>query len=234
MTTKILLADDHQIFRQGLRQLLSTEPDFEVIAEAGDGRAAVELAEKFRPNVVVMDIAMPGLNGIEATRQIVDRVASARVIVLSAHPERKLISEVLKAGASGYLLKESAFEELSEAIRTAASKKIYLSPQAAHAHLSKEPGVTVFDALSPREREVLQLIAEGQSTKEIALTLKVSVKTIETHRRQLMTKLELYSVAELTRYAVREGLASLETGSAVPVPDRQTFDADGSVHTVYG
>ena len=222
MTTKILLADDHQIFRQGLRQLLSIERDFEVIAEAGDGRSAVNLAEKLGPNIVVMDIAMPGLNGIEATRQIVDRVASARVIVLSAHPERKLISEVLKAGASGYLLKESAFEELSEAIRTAASKKIYLSPQAAseivddYVHLSKSPGLTVFDALSPREREVLQLIAEGQSTKEIARSLKVSVKTIETHRRQLMNKLELFSVAELTRYAIREGLASLETGNAMP------------------
>jgi DNA-binding NarL/FixJ family response regulator len=223
MKIRILLADDHQILRQGLRRLLSSERDFEVVAEASDGRSAVDLAEKLFPNVVVMDVAMPGLNGIEATRQIVERVPGTRVIALSAHPERKLISEILRAGGSGYLLKESAFEELSEAIRTAACKKVYLSPQAAseivddYVHLSKNPGLSVFDALSPREREVLQLIAEGQSTKEIARTLKVSVKTVETHRRQLMNKLELYSVAELTRYAIREGLASLETRSTVGV-----------------
>jgi len=217
MKTRIILADDHQILRQGLRCLLSSERDFEVVGEAADGRTAVDLAERLQPNVVVMDIAMPGLNGIEATRQIVERVAGARVLALSAHPERKLIAEVLKAGGSGYLLKESAFEELAGAIRTAAAKKIYLSPKIAgevvddYVKMSKAPMLTVFGALSPREREVLQLIAEGHSTKEVARTLKVSVKTVETHRRQLMNKLELYSVAELTRYAIREGLASLET-----------------------
>ena len=217
MKTRILLADDHQILRQGLRQLLSSEKDFEVVAEASDGRTAVELAQRLSPHVVVMDVAMPGLNGIEATRQIVDRVPDTRVIALSAHPERRLISEVLKAGGSGYLLKDSAFEELADAIRTAAAKKVYLSPNVAseivddYLHLSKGPGASAFDALSPREREVLQLIAEGQSTKELARTLNVSVKTVETHRRQLMNKLELFSVAELTRYAIREGLVSLET-----------------------
>ena len=154
--------------------------------------------------------------------------------MLSAHPERKLISEVLKAGASGYLLKESAFEELSDAIRTAASKKSTSARRRLTCISAKDSGVTVFDALSPREREVLQLIAEGQSTKEIALTLKVSVKTIETHRRQLMNKLDLYSVAELNalRRPRRSRLAG--NGERRTTPDRQTFDADGSVHTVYG
>ena len=222
MTTRILLADDHCILRQGLRTLLSAGQDFEVIAEAQDGRTAVELAERLMPNVVIMDIGMPGLNGIEATRQIVERVPSARVIALSAHADRRLIAEVLKAGASGYLLKESAFEELADAIRTAAAKKVYLSPQIAselvddYVRMSKDPGPSVFDSLSPREREVLQLIAEGQSTKEVARVLKVSVKTVETHRRQLMNKLKLYSVAELTRYAIREGLVSLETRAGSP------------------
>jgi len=203
--------------------MLATERDFEVLAEAEDGRTAVEMAERMMPHVVVMDIGMPGLNGIEATRQIVERVPSVRVIALSAYADRRLIAEVLKAGASGYLLKESAFEELAEAIRTAAAKKVYLSPQIAaelvddYVRMSKDPGPSVFDSLSPREREVLQLIAEGQSTKEVARILKVSVKTVETHRRQLMNKLELFSVAELTRYAIREGLVSLETRAGSPM-----------------
>jgi DNA-binding NarL/FixJ family response regulator len=222
MITRILLADDHRILRQGLRSLLSAQPDFEIIAEAEDGRMAVELTESLNPHVVVMDIGMPDLNGIEATRQIMDRVPSVRVIALSAYADRRLISEILKAGASGYLLKDAAFEELSEAIRTAAAKKVYLSPRIAaelvedYVRMSKDPGPSVFELLSPREREVLQLIAEGHSTKEIARVLKVSVKTVETHRRQLMNKLELFSVAELTRYAIREGLVSLETRTGSP------------------
>jgi DNA-binding NarL/FixJ family response regulator len=222
MLTRILLADDHRILRQGLRTMLAAEREFEVVAEAEDGRTAVELAERLLPNVVVMDIGMPGLNGIEATRQIVERVPSVRVVALSAYADRRLIAEILKAGASGYLLKESAYDELAEAIRTAAAKKVYLSPRIAaelvddYVRMSKDPGPSVFESLSPREREVLQLIAEGQSTKEVARILKVSVKTVETHRRQLMNKLELFSVAELTRYAIREGLVSLETRAGSP------------------
>ncbi|MDB5321749.1 MAG: two-component response regulator [Phycisphaerales bacterium] len=202
--------------------MLAAEREFEVVAEAEDGRTAVELAERLLPNVVVMDIGMPGLNGIEATRQIVERVPSVRVVALSAYADRRLIAEILKAGASGYLLKESAYDELAEAIRTAAAKKVYLSPRIAaelvddYVRMSKDPGPSVFESLSPREREVLQLIAEGQSTKEVARILKVSVKTVETHRRQLMNKLELFSVAELTRYAIREGLVSLETRAGSP------------------
>src|SRR4051812_2264157 len=222
MTTRVLLADDHRILRQGLRSLLSAQPDFEIVAEAEDGRTAVEMAERLSPHVIVMDIGMPDLNGVDATRQIVTKMPSVRVIALSAYADRRLIAEVLKAGASGYLLKESAFEELVEAIRTAAARKVYLSPKIAaelvedYVRMSKEPGPSVFESLSPREREVLQLIAEGHSTKEVARTLKVSVKTVETHRRQLMNKLELFSVAELTRYAIREGLVSLETRTGSP------------------
>jgi DNA-binding NarL/FixJ family response regulator len=219
MSIRILLVDDHKILRDGLRSLLQTHADFEIIGEAQDGRAAVEMAERLSPNVVVMDIGMPDLNGVEATRQIIERVPAVRVIALSAYADRRLIAETLKAGASGYLLKDSAFEELAEAIRTAAAKRVYLSPKIAaelvddYVRMSRDPGPTVFESLSPREREVLQLIAEGHSTKECARILKVSVKTVETHRRQVMNKLELFSVAELTRYAIREGLVSLETRS---------------------
>src|SRR5258708_6707357 len=146
MSIRILLADDHRILRQGVRAMLSAEPDFEVVAEAQDGRTAVEMAQRLSPNVVVMDIGMPDLNGIEATRQIIDRVPAVRVIALSAYADRRLIAEILKAGASGYLLKESAFEELAEAIRTAAAKKVYLSPHIAaelvedYEHNSTGPG----------------------------------------------------------------------------------------------
>ena len=200
--------------------MLTAERDFELVGEAEDGRSAVEMTQRLSPHVVVMDIGLPGLNGIEATRQIVDLQPQVRVIALSAYADRRLIAEILKAGASGYLLKESAFEELSEAIRTAAAKRVYLSPKIAselvddYVRMSKDPAPSVFESLSPREREVLQLISEGHSTKEVARVLKVSVKTVETHRRQLMNKLELFSVAELTRYAIREGLVSLETRTA--------------------
>jgi DNA-binding NarL/FixJ family response regulator len=217
MTTRILLADDHRILREGLRRLLTSEKDFEVIAEAENGRAAVEMAERLNPTVVVMDIGMPDLNGIDATRQIMQRAPATRVLALSAYADRRMIGEVLKAGACGYLLKDAAFDELADAIRQTATKKVYLSPKIAaelvddYVRMSKEPAVSVFESLSPREREVLQLIAEGHSTKEVARVLKVSVKTVETHRRQLMNKLDLFSVAELTRYAIREGLVSLET-----------------------
>jgi DNA-binding NarL/FixJ family response regulator len=217
MSIRVLLADDHRILRQGLRSLLGANADFEIIAEADDGRTAVEMTERLNPQVVVMDIGMPDLNGIEATRQITARCPAVRVVALSAYADRRLISEILKAGASGYLLKDAAFDELAEAIRTAAARKVYLSPRIAaelvddYVRMSRDPGPSVFESLSPREREVLQLIAEGHSTKEIARILKVSVKTVETHRRQLMNKLELFSVAELTRYAIREGLVSLET-----------------------
>ncbi len=214
---RILLADDHRIVREGLRTMLESQPDMQVVGEAENGRDAVEMVKQLAPDVVVMDIGMPGLNGIEATRQVVAGDAPSRVIALSMHADRRFMSEMLKAGASGYLLKDGAFDELAIAIRSVVANKVYLSPGIADVvvedyvrHLPKaEP--SAFAALTPREREVLQLLAEGKATKQVAMVLHVSTKTVETHRRQLMEKLDLHSVAELTKYAIREGLTSVET-----------------------
>jgi DNA-binding NarL/FixJ family response regulator len=214
--TRILLADDHQIVRAGLRSLLESETDFAVVADAADGRSAVQIASQLRPDIVVMDITMPQLNGIEATRQMVAHNSSVKVIALSMHSDRRFMSEILKAGAVGYLLKDAAAEELIHAIRAVMRGKTYLSPEIADVlvddYLSRMPDAqpTVFAALTAREREVLQLMAEGKATKEVAAILHVSVKTVETHRRQMMEKLDLHSVAELTKYAIREGLTSVE------------------------
>ncbi len=216
MTTRIILADDHKIMREGLRALLEKQQDFEVTAEAENGLDAVQLAKKLRPHIVIMDIGMPGLNGIEATRQITADVPSTKVIALSMHSDKRFVIEMLKAGVSAYLLKDSASEELVSAIRTVLADKPYLSPQITGVVLKDylstlsrtEP--SAFTLLTPREREVLQLIAEGRTTKQIATALFVSVKTVDTHRQQLMEKLNLRSVAELTKYAIREGLTSLD------------------------
>jgi DNA-binding NarL/FixJ family response regulator len=191
----------------------------EVIAEARDGRGAVQLAHELRPDVVVMDVGMPGLNGIEATRQITSQEPHARIVALSMHSDRRFMGEMLKAGAKGYLLKDGAFEELATAIRSVVANKVYLSPRIAnvvlddyvHRDASGMSGDTsAFAKLTPREREVLQLMSEGRATKEIAMDLHVSIKTVETHRRQIMEKLDIHSVAELTKYAIREGLTSLD------------------------
>jgi DNA-binding NarL/FixJ family response regulator len=213
MTTKILIADDHQIIRQGLKSLLDRYPDFKVVGEAADGRNAVRLAKQLTPDVIVMDIAMPDLNGIEATRQLTKAQPEIKIIALSMHADRRFANEMIRAGAQGYLVKDGAFEELAEAIRAVTSGKTYLSPRVADNYVAGDAATTpssAFDRLSPREREVLQLMAEGRSTKEIAMDLTLSVKTIETHRRQFMEKLNLFSVAELTKYAIREGLTTLE------------------------
>ena len=216
MSTRILIADDHRIMRDGLRALLGKHDTFLVVGEAEDGRKAVELAARLRPEVVIMDLTMPGLNGIEATRQIVAANPGMKVIALSIHSDHRFVRQMFEAGARGYLLKEGAFEELARAIRTVTDGKAFVSPGIA--------GVLIDDlvsrradsetrtgtrALSGREKEVLQLLAEGKSTKEIAAILQVGVKTAETHRRQIMLKLQLDSVAELTKYAIREGLTSL-------------------------
>ena len=214
---RILLADDHRIVRQGLRSLLEAEADFEVVAEAENGRQAIEMAEELAPDVVVMDVGMPEMNGVEATRRVVVNNPQVKVVALSMHSDRRFVAEMLKAGAAGYLLKDGAFEELVGAIRTVAAGRTYLSPRIADVVVEgylrnqaapSEP--TAYAKLSPREREVLQLLAEGKATKEAAAALHLSVKTVETHRRQIMEKLNLYSVAELTKYAIREGLTSLE------------------------
>jgi DNA-binding NarL/FixJ family response regulator len=188
----------------------------EVVEEAQDGITAVRLAEKLHPDIVIMDIGMPDLNGIEAARQIISRVKGIKVIALSMHSDKRFVLEMLKAGASGYLLKDCAFEELIDAIRTVRNGQIYLSNRVAgvvvdeYLHNRPASEVSAYNLLSAREREVLQLLAEGNSTKSIAVSLKVSTKTIETHRQQIMEKLNLHSVAELTKYAVKEGLTSLD------------------------
>jgi DNA-binding NarL/FixJ family response regulator len=216
MKTKILLADDHRIMREGLKSLLDDQADMEVIAEAENGRRAIELVDELEPNVVVMDIGMPELNGIEATRRIVADHADTKVIALSMHSDRRFMAEILKVGASGYLLKDGAFEELAGAIRTVVANKMYLSPRIADVvvedYVRNMPHgqPSAFAALTAREREVLQLLAEGKATKKAAAFLHVSVKTVETHRRSIMTKLDIHSVAELTKYAIREGLTSVE------------------------
>ncbi len=217
MSIKVLLADDHKITREGLRSLLEKHGDMEVIGQAEQGREAVRLAGELSPDVVIMDVSMPDLNGIEATRQIISKSANVKVIALSMHSDSMFVSEMLKSGASGYLLKDCAFEELAKAIETVMDGKTYLSPEISSVvvddylhHLSKNE-VAEAEVLTDREREVLQLLAEGQSTKQIALKLHISAKTVETHRRQIMNKLDMHTVAELTKYAVRKGLTSLDT-----------------------
>ena len=188
---------------------------FQVIAEADNGRSAVSLAKQLQPDIVITDIAMPDLNGLDATRQICAEAPRAKVLALSMHTESRFVLGILEAGASGYLLKDAAFEELSVAIKAILKDQIYLSPAIASVvvrqslgHVGSKPR-SERAQLSKREREVLQLIAEGKSTKEIAAVLYVSVKTVETHRKQIMDKLDIYSIAELTKYAIREGVTFL-------------------------
>jgi len=210
---KILLCDDHRIFREGLKNLIAPLKAFRVVGEAADGAEAVELTARLRPDVVVMDISMPVLNGIAATRRIVAADKKARVVALSMHSEKRYVLEALRAGARGYLLKESAFEELAAAVRSVCAGKTYLDPSVAssvvESCLASGLSEPRYSPLSDREKEVLQLIAEGKSTKQLALLLKVSVKTVETHRNRLMEKLGIHSVAGLTKYALREGLTTL-------------------------
>lgn len=213
---KIVLADDHQIVRHGLRSLLSAEPDIEVVGEADNGRAVVRLVQELSPQVVIMDISMPDLNGIEATRQILAESSGVKVIALSMHSDSLFVLNMFKAGASGYLLKDCALEELVKAVRTVMNRKVYLSPGISDIVIKDfvigwSPGdSSAYSILTTREREVLQLMAEGKSTNQIADSLCVSVKTVEAHRKQLMNKLDIHSVAELTKYAIRQGLTSLE------------------------
>ena len=217
MSIRVLIADDHKIMLAGLRSLLEKQTDFEVVGEAENGRKAVQMAQEKTPDVVVMDVSMPDLNGIEATKQIIESLPDTRVIALSMHSDKRFVMGMLRAGASGYLLKDCASQELANAIAQVAGGKKYLSPEITGVVIddfllggSSEEVTTAASPLSPREREVLQLIAEGWSTKQIASHLYVSIKTIETHRRQIMRKLDLHAIADLTKYAIREGLTSIE------------------------
>src|SRR6185369_2320109 len=213
-TLRILLADDHTVVRQGLRKLLEERPDWEVIAEAGDGREAVRLAEQHKPDVAILDVAMPLLNGIEATRQITKRAPSTRVLVLSMHADEAYVTQILQAGAAGYLLKDSADVDLLQAVTAIAEGKSFFSPAIARLMLddyvkqrSGEPGVVDrYESLSDREREVFQLIAEGKTNKDIAAILFISPSTVDTHRARIMEKLDVHSAAEIVLYAVRRGV----------------------------
>jgi len=218
MGVKILLVDDHQIMRDGLRSLIEKRPGMEVVAEAENGRIAVKLTRQLKPDVIVMDINMPDLNGIDATRQIVAEFPGTKIIAFSMHNDHQFVAGALKAGVSGYLQKDSAFEELDRAIRTVIANQTYLSSKIVGDVVKGyvEKLVTGESAapstfLTAREREVVQLYAEGQTTKQIADHLNLSVKTVETHRLHIMEKLDITGIAELTKFAIREGLTSLDT-----------------------
>jgi len=213
MPSKIVLADDHKIMRDGLRVLLQKSIDMEVVGEAENGRQAIRLVDELHPQVVIMDISMPDLNGIEATRQILARKPSTKVIGLSMHADKRFVIGMFEAGAAAYLLKDCAFEELVQAIHAVIANGTYLCSKISD--MVVRDYVSMITKAEPtnltfREREILQLIAEGRSTKEIAECLQVSVKTVETHRQHVMDKLNIFSVAGLTKYAIRTGITSLD------------------------
>ena len=210
---RILLADDHTVVRQGLRKVLEERSDWVVVAEAGNGRDAVKHAEELKPDIAILDVAMPLLNGIEATRQIVKRAPATRVLVLTMHSDEAYVNQILKAGASGYLLKDSADVDLIEAVSAVSQGKSFFSPAVARLMLDDyvrqlaDKGVSDrYEMLSEREREIFQLIAEGKANKEIAHILSISPSTVETHRARIMEKLDLHSAAEIVLYAVRRGV----------------------------
>lgn len=212
---RVILSDDHNIIREGLAAILQKHPDIEVIAQASDGRSTVRLTRELMPDVVVIDVTMPELNGIEATRQIKSEHNNVKIIALSIHSNKQFIIEMLKAGASGYLLKDCVSDDLAYAIRSVADGQNYLSPQIARIVITNYMNNietlknSVFSILTYREREVLQLLAEGKSTKQIASILNLSIKTIETHRQHITKKLNINNIAELTKYAIKEGLTPL-------------------------
>lgn len=217
MSIKVLLADDHKILRAGLKSLLESEGNIEVIAEAENGRETIALVKKYAPDVIVMDVAMPDMNGVDATRKLVQLIPKVKVLALSGHPDGVYVKGMLEAGAKGYLLKDVASEELILAINTVAKGRIYVSPSVTDTlvgdYLQRVKGEIGPDSkvLSTREREVLQLVAEGKSTVQIAGLLHLSDRTIETHRKRIMDKLNMRSIAQLTKYAIREGLTSVDS-----------------------
>jgi DNA-binding NarL/FixJ family response regulator len=216
---RVVIADDHTLVRAGIRALLDSLPETEVVAEAGDGRDALRLIDRLRPDVILMDVAMSGMNGLEATTRISRDFPESRVIILSMHANEEYVIRALRAGAAGYMLKDAAISELELAVKTVAAGQTYLSPAIARHvadYVQRVGGDSPmapsppdpYERLTPRQREILQLIAEGATTQDIAQTLKVSVKTVETHRAQLMDRLDLHDVASLVRYAIRVGLVA--------------------------
>jgi len=213
MKSRLVLVDDHMLFREGLKSLLKEDPRVEIVGEAGNGREAVRLCRELLPDIVITDVAMPELNGIEAARLILAQSPRTRIIVVSMHSSRRFIVGMLKAGAVGYLLKDCAFQELSNAITTILDHKVYLSPAIAGILVDQvtrqgEIDKTELPELTSREIEVLQLLTEGKKASEIARRLHLSVKTVQTHRRNIMEKLDLHNLADLTRYAIQKGLIS--------------------------
>jgi len=215
MSIKIIIVDEHKILREGLSTLIAKQPNMEIIGEATDGREALEITNKLSPDLILMDVTMPNLNGIEATRKIKSKNPDIEIIALSLHSDRRYVLGMIDAGASGYLLKECAFKELVRAINTVMAKKKYLSPGISdilieeYVKKTTQDKPTIYSKLTPREIEILQLVAEGKNTKEISNRLFISIKTVETHRRHIKKKLKVNSVAELTKIAIREGLTSL-------------------------
>lgn len=218
MKIRVILVDDHTIFRSGLRAILENQSSIEVVGEAENGWEAIEMVRDNAPHLVIMDIGMSELNGIEATRKIRSEIPGVKILALSMHSDKRYVLTMLKAGASGYLLKNCAIKELTRAIETIMTNQIYLSPSISKVVLDEllqtnnraSEKYLGSPELTPREREVLQLLAEGKTTKQIAAQLHISVSTAETHRRQMMEKLDLHSVAELTKFAIREGMTPLE------------------------
>jgi len=216
MAVRVLLADDHAILREGLRHLLDERSDMEVVGEASDGAGAISLSRRLKPDIIVMDVNMPGMDGIDATRQIVRELPEVKVVALSMYPKSTFVVEMLKAGASAYVLKEQAFKELIKAIDTVMTGEVYLSTKAASVMVDKhirgrQPvGKVQGTALATRERNVLKLLAEGKSSKEIAKIINMSVQTVDACRRSLMSKLHARSIADLVKYAIREGLTKLD------------------------
>jgi two-component system response regulator NreC len=216
MSTRILLADDHAVLRDGLSKSLQEQEDLQVIGQAKNGLMTVELVKELSPDLVIMDIGMPDLNGIDATRQILRETSDVKIIGLSMHSGKKFVTEMFKAGAKGYLPKDCEFDELLEAIEAVMNGKMYLSPSITgvivetYIQSAAENKSSAFSILTPREREVLQLMAEGNSTKQIGRRLYISPKTVEAHRLRIMNKLEIDNIAQLTKYAIQEGLTSPE------------------------
>lgn len=214
MAIRVLLVDDHEIMREGMCALLHKCEDIDVVGQAAEGRAALELVDELHPDVVIMDIGMPNLNGIDATRQMIELNPTLKVMALSAHSEGSLVAKMIKAGARGYMHKDSAFSELKEGILTILEDRMFLCSRISkmvfsdYITMTTDPNLNDSDALSPREREVLQLVAEGHTTKEIAKELNLSHKTVDSHREHIMEKLGIRSIAGLTRYALREGLTT--------------------------
>lgn len=214
MATKVLLVDDHKIMREGMSALLRKYSEFEVVGQASDGRQALEMTQQLKPDIVIMDVGMPNLNGIDATRQLLSLHPGVKVMALSTHSDGSVVAKMIRAGASGYMLKESAFEELIKGLNALSENRIFLCNKISKVVFSEYVGIVTNpktikgDGLTSREREVLQLVAEGNTTKEIAEILQLSTKTIDSHREHIMEKLGIRNIAGLTKYAIREGLTT--------------------------